>query len=306
MTERRERPFALVARRRFSGVHAGDQRSPDRGDGGEVAGSRPYRPGDRIGWIDWGASARLSAARGADEFVVREFFADRAPRVVLVCDRRPSLGLYGDSFPWLDKTAAMASVIGLVAASVRAARGDLAYADATEQGAFWAPPGQARSARALVDRISAPAQAPPRSLVRSLELLVRHRSALPVGTFVFVLSDFLEPPAARVWVKLRSLHLDVTAVVVEDPVWEQSFPRVGGVVLPVVDATLRGRRDVWLGRKDAERMARANEQRLQTTLAGFRRLGLDSIVVGSQDRAGVERLFHAWAERRRAIRRRRA
>jgi uncharacterized protein (DUF58 family) len=305
VTERRVRPFALVARRRFSGVHAGDQRSPDRGEGDEVVGSRPYRPGDRIGRIDWAASARLSSARGADEFVVREFFADRAPRVVLVCDRRPSLGLYGESFPWLDKTAAIAGIVGVVAASVRAARGDLAYADATESGTFWVPPGRARVVRALVDRISVPAAAPPRSLERSLELLVRRRSALPAGTFVFVLSDFLEPPAARVWVRLRSLRFDVTPVVVEDPVWEQSFPRLGGVVLPVVDATLRGRRDVWVGRKDAERMALANEQRLQATLGDFRRLGLDPIVVGTQEGPELERLFHAWADRRRAIRRRR-
>ena len=34
------------------------------GQGDEVAGTRPYRPGDRRTWIDWAASARLSAARG--------------------------------------------------------------------------------------------------------------------------------------------------------------------------------------------------------------------------------------------------
>ena len=61
------RPFPLVPRRRFRGIHPGSLRTPQRGEGDETAGSRPYRPGDRLSWIDWGASARLSAARGSDD-----------------------------------------------------------------------------------------------------------------------------------------------------------------------------------------------------------------------------------------------
>ena len=142
------RPFALVPRRRFSGVQSGERRSPERGEGDEAASSRPYRPGDRISTIDWAASARLSAARGADEFVVHEFFADRAPRVVVVCDRSASLRLYGDAFPWLDKAAAATAVLRVIAASTRAAHGDLAYADATDAGRSGSRPApRARDAR---------------------------------------------------------------------------------------------------------------------------------------------------------------
>ena len=49
--------------------------------------------------MDWAASARLSAARGTDEFIVRERFADEAPRVVVLVDRRPSMGI-GASIRW--------------------------------------------------------------------------------------------------------------------------------------------------------------------------------------------------------------
>ena len=91
--------FRLVPQRRFVGAGVGEHRSPRRGAGDEVAGARPYRPGDRRTWIDWRASARLSAARGTDEFVVREFFADTAPRAVLVVDRRPRMELYDSAFP---------------------------------------------------------------------------------------------------------------------------------------------------------------------------------------------------------------
>jgi len=74
------RTFPLVPHRRFVGASFGRDRSVRRGQGDEVVGSRPYRPGDHLAWIDWAASARLSAARGTDEFVVREYFAQEAPR----------------------------------------------------------------------------------------------------------------------------------------------------------------------------------------------------------------------------------
>jgi len=129
MTRPSVRPVPLTPQRRFAGARFGAYRSPRRGEGDEVAGTRPYRRGDRISRIDWAASARLSAARGTDEFVTREFFADQAPRVVVVCDRRPAMAVYGGGLPWLDKAAAAAGVFELVASSVIAERADLAYAD---------------------------------------------------------------------------------------------------------------------------------------------------------------------------------
>jgi uncharacterized protein (DUF58 family) len=304
MSDRRARPFSLVPRRRFSGVHPGALRTPERGGGDEAAGSRPYRPGDRISWIDWGASARLSAARGGDELVVREFFAERAPRVVLVCDRRPSLGIYRAPLPWLDKSAAIAVTVELVAASARAARGDIGLVSARAAGPFFVPPGRVPSRAWLRHHATGAADAPPDALARSLELLVRRRAALPVGTFVFVVSDFLEPVSSRLWTRLHGVGWDVTAVLVQDPVWEQTFPRLGGVVLPLADPGSARRTDVWIGRRRAEALATGNEHRLEQTTARFRRLGFDSVVVGTSDQDEIARLLHAWAARRRAVRRR--
>ena len=56
--------------------------------GSDIAGSREYRTGDDVAWIDWPSSARLSAARDNDEFIVHELFADESPRVVVLADRR--------------------------------------------------------------------------------------------------------------------------------------------------------------------------------------------------------------------------
>ena len=95
--------FPLDPARRLVGLAFGAMHSARRGTGSDVAGSRPYRPrrrrhGDRLARV-----RPALAARGMDEFVVREHFADEAPRVVVLCDRRPSMSLYPPGWPWLEK-----------------------------------------------------------------------------------------------------------------------------------------------------------------------------------------------------------
>ena len=95
--------FPLVLRRRHVGLAFGATPSSRRGPGSDVAGSRPYRRGDAMRGIDWAASARLSAARSEDAFIVRERFADESPRVVVVADRRPAMALCPPELPWLEQ-----------------------------------------------------------------------------------------------------------------------------------------------------------------------------------------------------------
>jgi uncharacterized protein (DUF58 family) len=303
MTRSRSATFPLVPRRRFSGVAFGDRRSPRRGVGVEVAGTRPYTPGDRVAWIDWAASGRLSAARGSDEFVVRQFFADESPRVAVVCDRSPSLELYGPASPWLDKAAAVEAAVRLIGASAVAARGELAYVDDSAAGTTWIEPGGA-DRPALIERRRTATAGPgsPESLERALAALLRHSSLFPPGSFLFVLSDFLSPVANRTWVRLRSLRWDVTPVVIQDPVWEQSFPPVGGVGLPFVDAVSHARLEVWLTPGEARERAAANDRRLRETLGHMRALGFDPVVLGTSDGEEIATAFKRWAARRHRLR----
>src|SRR5262249_35836052 len=127
VTTAESRPFPLVPRYRLTGLPFGTARSTRRGRGGDLAGLRAYIPGDPISTIDWPASAKLSSARGDDEFVVRERFADEAPYVVVVVDRRPSMGLYPSWSPWLDKPAAVRAATETIVASALAARGAVGY-----------------------------------------------------------------------------------------------------------------------------------------------------------------------------------
>ncbi len=91
--------FPLVQRHRLIGLSFAAMHSSRRGLGSDVAGSRPYRPGDDVDAIDWNASARLSSARASDEFIVREHYAEQAPRVVVVCDRRPAMTFFAPPLP---------------------------------------------------------------------------------------------------------------------------------------------------------------------------------------------------------------
>jgi uncharacterized protein (DUF58 family) len=300
------RPFALVPQRRFAGVQFGERRSPRRGQGDEVVGARPYRPGDLTAWIDWKASARLSAAAGTDEFVVREFLAEQAPRVVVIRDRRPAMALYGGELPWLDKRVAADEAVAQIALAASAERAELAYADHGGGRPFWlAPRGQ--GFREILRRRQRDADfgGPGDALRRSLEVLFRHATLFPVGSFVFVVSDFLTPVPARTWVRLRSLRWDVAPVLVQDPVWEQSFPDVGGVVLPVADPSTGAVEDAWIAPRAARARKAANRARLETIRGGFARLGFDPVLLSSSRPDDVATAFHAWAERRRRLRRKR-
>src|SRR5437868_14245980 len=235
--------FPLVPRYRLSGLPFGGSPSLRRGHGTDVAGSRAYVRGDPVSTMDWRASARLSTARGRDEFVVRERCADEAPRVVILADRRPSMGIYGPPFPWLSKPAVVRATIELIVQSAEAGNAPVAYldyADAAERGGepFWlAPTGRAVWQRIETRHDEAPGCAAPEDdLQRGLEFLARFRSELSSGTFVFVLSDFLGPlPPESAWLTAAARRWEVVPVVIQDPVWEQSFPLLGPLVLPLAD-----------------------------------------------------------------------
>jgi uncharacterized protein (DUF58 family) len=292
------RPFPLVPRRRFLGVQFGRRRTSRRGDGDEIAGTRPYQPGDLTAHIHWAASARLSEARGTDEFVVREFFAEQAPRVALVADRRPGMAIHPSPTPWLDKRRAAENAERLIASSAGAERGEIAYSDGTTRGATWLR-GPGGLVTALDRRLQGGYECGPTAFRRALEALVRDATTLPSGSFVFVVSDFLDPVPTRVWARLRALRWDVTPVVVQDPTWEQSFPDIGGVAVSLADPVTGREEDVWFTPRGARERAAANEARFAGTLALFGRLGFDPVLVDSSDPVEIAQRFERWAERRR-------
>ena len=304
MSVRERRTFPLVPRRRPSGLPFGDLPSRRRGHGSEVIGTRLYEPGDPVSTIDWFATARLSSATGGDEFIVRDRAADEAPRVALVVDRRPAMGLYPAPLPWLSKRDAIREAVASIVASAAAARADIASLDFAGGETAWLPPGRRDRAWLVAERQGGetPFDAPDDSVERALEFLGRRRTDLPVGSFVFVVSDFLAPVAPETWLDASAHGWDVVPVVIQDPVWERSFPGVGGVAVPV--AAPRGGRPalVRLSRREATRRRDENEARHARLLAELDSLGLRAVDVGTSDPFEIDRAFLEWAEERRRSR----
>jgi uncharacterized protein (DUF58 family) len=279
-------------------------RSLRRGSGSDIAGSRPYHPGDDMDAIDWAASARLSTARGRDEFVVRERFAEEAPRVIVVCDRRPQMAHFASPLPWLDKPEAMRHTVELILASAGAAGGYVGYLDYADGDAHWRQPkGERKLIEIKDERLwSFEYGGPPDWLERSVSHLASHPRAVSPGTFVFVLSDFLPPPSGDVWLVALEHRWDVVPIVIQDPTWEQSFPDVSGIVVPLRDPVSGRVSQVRLTRREVEARRRANEERTAQLVETFRLLDIDPILLSSSDRSDVLAEFLVWTELRRTRR----
>ena len=104
--------------------------------------------------------------------------------------------------PWLQKPAAVIAAGSLIVDSVLAAQGLAGYFDLAEPlSARWIPPRRPIDAGLIRDReLARPTGgAAPDNVSIGVRHLVRMHADIPPGTFVFVLSDFLQPPAPTVW-----------------------------------------------------------------------------------------------------------
>jgi uncharacterized protein (DUF58 family) len=290
-----------------TGVAYGTEQSHRRGQGAEVAGSRTYRPGDRLAWIDWHASARLSLARNEDTFVVRQYYAELAPRVIIVVDRRPSMALFPPELPWISKRDVLREAATAIVAAAHAARAYVGYLDFSGGGDrhvaahHWVAPHR-QSARRILRRLEGEFDAPADSLETAIDHLLGLGRDVPSGSFVFVLSDFLQTPSDRIWSRVRERRWEFVPVIIQDPVWEQSFPPIHGLVVPVTDTESGSTRSVRMTREEAFERQRSNEARLQGLIRRFRECRFDPVVLDSSDPWEVDLAFIRWATRRRLIR----
>lgn len=278
------------------GLAFGGVRSARRGIGYDVASSREYRPGDDLAWMDWAASARLSAARGTDEFIVRERFADEAPRVVVLCDRRPSMSIPASDLRPLDKPRALLTALDLIGASAQAARSLTGYLDFAAGEPFWRPPRTEARAEPASDARSF--AAPADNVSRGLDFLAEHRRDLPTQAFVFILSDFVVPPDLRVWQRALEHRWELVPVLIQDPVWERTFPQISGVTVPYSDPKTGRVFPVYLTRGEAARLRVEHERRWDGLVRDFRSLALEPVNVHTHDLGEMLGSFLRWADLR--------
>ena len=132
--------------------------------------------------------------------------------------------------------------------------------------------------------------------------LAEHRRAVSPGTFIFLLSDFVPAPSKDVWLAAFENRWDLVPIVIQDPVWEQSFPDVSGIVVPLRDPDTGRVSNVRLKRGEAEARRAANEERMRELIDGFLMLDIDPIVLSSSEKSDVLAPFLTWTELRRTRR----
>jgi uncharacterized protein (DUF58 family) len=296
----RDLVFPLLGRHAAVRLDVAGRTSRRRGSGGEVTGSRPYRRGDAMRLVDWRASARLSTARARDEFVVRERFAEDVVRTLLVVDRGPSMALFPPSLPWLHKPDVVRTAGRMILASARAAHALVGYAEGRGDGPWiQRPVRDSRLGRLLEQTLDESANdAPERGLEATFALLTRSPDTVAPGTFVFVVSDFLSPPSPELLRTAVGAGWDLVPVVVQDPVWERSFPDVKGVTLPLVQPGSGSGRLVRLRGRECRARREANQARARSLDAIFSRLGVDPVGLTSSDPVAIHGAFLRWARAR--------
>jgi len=288
--------FPLEPRRRLIGLSFGGMRSIRRGTGSDVAGSRPYHPGDNMDAIDWNASARLSAARDADEFIVREKFTDEAPRAIAVCDRRPEMSLFPTWLPWLAKPDAVRIATLMIADSTVAVRGLTGYVDLADGEVFWRPPRSQHEEWRTEER--RPFRAPEDNLAQAFQHLFSLRPPLPTGSFIFVVSDFVVMPPEDIWLQALERRWDLVPVVVQDPIWEQSFPDISGTAVPVLDPHTGNTSYLRMSRREAVERREQNEARWRKMLDAFDFMDIEPVIISSARADHILDAFSWWSEKR--------
>jgi hypothetical protein len=161
---------------------------------------------------------------------------------------------------------------------------------------YWRPPRSERLAEpGTFDR---PFHAPDDAVTLGLEHLDRHKRDLPTQAFVFVVSDFLVPPEPPAWQRALEHRWELVPVVVQDPVWERSFPDVGAITVPYADPATGRVVPVYLTRTEAVRLRAEHEQRNADLTLFFRSLGVEPVQVGSHHPGDVLAAFLRWADLR--------
>ena len=91
-------------------------------------------------------------------------------------------------------------------------------------------------------------------------------------------------------------------VVIQDPVWEGSFPDVGGVAVPIAEPRSGAVALVRFSRREAQERREANVRRHEKLLRDFQTLALDPVLIVASAPEEIDGAFLAWAEARRRSR----
>ena len=261
----------LTVGRRIRGLLPGEYRAHDLGGGTELAGVRPYEPGDDVRRIDWNVTARTTVPH------VRVHVPERALTAWLLLDVSPSMTFGTADRRKADVAEGVAMAIGHLATQRGNRLGIVTFGGSRDR---LTPPAAGRQGLLgllLASRVETVEEGVGEtSPARALRLA---NAAAPRGGLVVLVTDFRGPRDwARPLAALAARH-QVLAVEIRDP-REGALADVGELTL--VDAeTGREVRVDTSSRRLRERFAEAAARDRASVAAELRRIGVDHLALST-------------------------
>jgi uncharacterized protein (DUF58 family) len=268
------RALDLTIGRRIHGLVPGEFRANDLGGGLELAGVRPYQPGDDVRRMDWNVTARTAVAH------VRVHVPERALTTWLVLDVSPSMTFGTARRRKADVAEGVAIAVGHLATQRGNRLGIVTFGGRTDRRV---PPTVGRDgllATLLVAGDEPTADPAPGTAVATASVALRFVAATARrGGLVVIVSDFRGP---RDWLRpmnaVAARH-QVIAVQVDDP-RESDLPDVGELTLVDAETGREVRVDTSSARL-RERFAAAAVQERVALSRELRRIGVGHVTLST-------------------------
>ena len=245
------------------------------GNGIDLAGLRPYQPGDDVRYIDWNVTARL------DEPWVRDYHEDRDLTAWFLLDISPSVDFGTVDSERVKRTVLIDFVATMARLLTRRGNrvGAVLYGGSEDRTI---PPGTGRrQVLRLVNDLLGEEPLERAPMTDLSPMLAAAGKGIKRRSLVFVVSDFISEPGWDKPLSLLTRHHEVIAVRLTDP-RETELPDAGPLVLQ--DAETGEQLYVDTGdRGFRERFAAAAVRREAGIANAFSRAGVDALPLSTDD-----------------------
>ena len=259
--------------RRLDGLLQGDYRSLFYGYGVDFADLREYQPGDDIRYIDWNVTARM------DTPYVRQYVEDREITAWFLLDLSPSM-----DFGALDQLKRGVLIDFVATVSRLLTRhgnrvGAIFYGNGIER-TIPARGGRLQVLRLINDLLKRPPVERP-GFTDLSPLLYAGLNSIKQRALIFVVSDFISAPGWEKPLTLLSQRHEVVTIRLWDQ-RENELPDLGLILME--DAETGEQLYVDTGdRGFRQRFQAAAQQRESELLAHFRRAGVDTLALSTEE-----------------------
>ena len=277
--------------RRLDGLLQGDYRTLFYGYGVDFADLREYQPEDDIRYIDWNVTARM------DTPYVRQYVEDREITAWFLLDLSPSMDFGAVEGLKRNSLINFVTIVARILTRHGNRVGAIFYGNRVER-TIPARGGRIQVLRLVNDLLKQP-QLPKAPFTNLTPLLDAALHTIKQRSLLFIVSDFISEPGWERPLKLLSQRHETLAVRLWDP-REIDLPDIGVVIMEDAETG----EQLYVDTSDnrfRQRFREAAQQREATLTETFKRSGVDTLALSTED--DLVRAIARFAQSRRSRRR---